>query len=87
MKVSDDILNSVKNLGKLAEEATLIRSKIPSLIESLVAKTPEKDREKMLKFVQESNELLDKSANVDFNDVQSLINDYKFKYEQGTGNK
>jgi hypothetical protein len=87
MKVSDDILNSVKNLGKLAEEAGNLRGKIPSLIESLVDQVPAKDKEKMLKFVKVSNELLDKSASVDFKDVQDLINDYKIKYEQGTSNE
>ena len=87
MKGNDDILNSVKNLGKLAEEANYLKGKIPSLIESAMDKVPAKDKEKMLKFVKVSNELLDKSATIDFKDVQDLINDYKIKYEQGTSNK
>jgi len=87
MKVSDDILKSVENLSKMVEETQNLNSKIPSLIDSLVTQVPKEEREKILKFVQESNELLNKSNTVDFNDVQSLIKDYKLKYEQGNSNK
>jgi hypothetical protein len=87
MKVSNDILKSVEKLSKLVEETTKLTSKLPSFIDEMVNKVPREQQEEILEFVKESNELLDKSKKLDFNDVQSLINDYKLKYEQGNNNK
>ena len=87
MKVNDDILKSVENLNKLVAETNKLSEKMPSLMDSLVEKVPEAQQGDMLKFVQESNELLNKSKNMDFNDIQSLIKDYTIKYEQSINNK
>lgn len=87
MKVNDDIHKSIENLKGLVEESNNLTSLIPSMIDSLVAKVPEKDRDEMLKFVKESNGLLEKSKTIDFNKVTSLINDYKLKYEPSTNNE
>jgi uncharacterized protein YrrD len=87
MKGNDDILKSIENLNNLVTESTKLSEKIPSLMDSLIEKVPEEQQSEVLKFVQESNELLNKSKKMDFNDVQSLIKDYKLKYEQSTNNK
>ena len=87
MRENNEIFESIENLNKLVKETLNLNSKIPSLLDSLVKKVPQEQRGEVLKFVQESNELLDKSKSLDFNDVQSLIKDYKLKYEQSNSNK
>tara|TARA_R110000744_G_C19360638_1_gene561404 strand:+ start:135 stop:407 length:273 start_codon:yes stop_codon:yes gene_type:complete len=87
MKVSNDIQKSIEKLKGLVEESNNLASLVPSMIDSLVTQVPEKDREEMLKFVKESNGLLEKSKTIDFNKVTSLINDYKLKYEPSTNNE
>ena len=87
MKANSDIFKSIANLNKLVSETNNLVENVPALIDSTVKKVPQEHRGEILKFVQESNELLDKSKILEFNDVQSLINDHKLKYEQGTNNK
>lgn len=87
MKVNDDIQKSIENLKGLVEQSNNLTSLIPSMIDSLVTKVPEKDRDEILKFVKESNGLLEKSKTIDFNKVTSLIKDYKLKYEPSTNNE
>jgi len=87
MRVNDDIHKSIENLKGLVEESNNLTSLIPSMMDSLVAQVPDENKEEILKFVQESNGLLEKSKKIDFNKVTSLINDYKLKYEPSTNNK
>jgi len=83
MKASDNLTNALKNIELMGDTIALLKSNYESMIEQALKDVKLEDRDKFQSFVNDSNDLLNRSTKVDLLKVQELTTDLKNKYGIG----
>ena len=87
MKASDDLTEALKNIEKMGDTLSLLKSSFDGMISKAFENIKPEDRDKFQQFVQESNELIGNSSRLNLSEIESLTNALTLKYGYGINHK